>query len=331
MHYWGRHVCAMEYEPCAALFLGAESDAAHICTGVVKCKHSTVCSAQPRNFHFGCKWPHRFHLSDSLCMLYAYPCTQSSGHGFQNSSFYYCHFWLHGRSLQNCQFDSWSGCKFVPHHSECVFLLQLLRAIIPAQINITLLESWWNCFLSGVDAPDVYARRGTLLGSLHCICLSKATALCRETRVMRENQLISSHRFAEHVKECITSMREGADSVDICAEDWVVPLSRRNQIWLSWKEGAGWWCLEFAFDHDKVGPPSYPWSACCFRNRSFSSRSAACRGSWTIVRPCAVIAPASWTFTSVRMILRNTSHSPQSWWWIWLLLVILIDCVLTWY
>ena len=36
----------------------------------------------------------------------------------------------------------------------------------------------------------------------------------------------------------ISSSREGAVSVDRCAEDWVVPLPWGNPIWQSYKEGA---------------------------------------------------------------------------------------------
>ena len=85
------------------------------------------------------------------------------------------------------------------------------------------------------------------------ICLSKATALRRETQSVCENQPIPSHRFAQFKRRCaqnskrllrtpadekdgsskIASSREGAVSVDRCAEEWVVPLSRRNQSWPS--------------------------------------------------------------------------------------------------
>ena len=90
-------------------------------------------------------------------------------------------------------------------------------------------------------------RDGALLGS-PTICLPKATALRQETRAVCENKLISSHRFAKHLKQCCTknserllqtpvddedglrtivSSLEGAVSVDRCAEEWVVPLSWR--------------------------------------------------------------------------------------------------------
>ena len=85
-------------------------------------------------------------------------------------------------------------------------------------------------------------------------------ALLQETQAMCENQLISSHQFVEHLKQCctqnsetllpmladekgglrkITSSREGAISIDRCAAAWVVPFPRCNQIWQSEKERAG--------------------------------------------------------------------------------------------
>ena len=110
--------------------------------------------------------------------------------------------------------------------------------------------SWRNYFKLGAEAPDVYATRWSLLGS-PSICLPKATAPHQKTRAVCENQLISSHRFAERMKQCriqnserllrtpvdqkdgsrkIASSREGAVSVDRRAEDWVVPLPLCNQI-----------------------------------------------------------------------------------------------------
>ena len=49
--------------------------------------------------------------------------------------------------------------------------------------NIKLLESWWNHFIIGVDAPDVYCRRRALLDSLSS-CLLTAIALHQETRAV---------------------------------------------------------------------------------------------------------------------------------------------------
>ena len=40
------------------------------------------------------------------------------------------------------------------------------------------------------------------------ICLPKAKALRQETRALCENQLISSHRFAENSKRCCTQNSE---------------------------------------------------------------------------------------------------------------------------
>ena len=85
----------------------------------------------------------------------------------------------------------------------------------------------------------------TLLDGSASICIPKTTALCQETRALRENHLISSHRFAEHLKQCCTqnsegplrtpadekdgsrkiaNSREASVSVDRYAEDLVVPL-----------------------------------------------------------------------------------------------------------
>ena len=92
------------------------------------------------------------------------------------------------------------------------------------------------------------------------ICLQKAMALRQETRAVRENQLISSHRFTKHLKQCctqnserllemladekdglrkITSSRKSAVSADGSVGGLGRPPSWHNQIWLSQKEGAG--------------------------------------------------------------------------------------------
>ena len=94
----------------------------------------------------------------------------------------------------------------------------------------------------GVNAPDMNTQRD---GSLS-ICVPKTAVLRRETRAVFENQLASSHRFAEYLKYCRVKSserllrtpvdektdesrkltREGADSVERRrAEDSVMPLS----------------------------------------------------------------------------------------------------------
>ena len=91
-----------------------------------------------------------------------------------------------------------------------------------------------------MDAPDVYAVRSELRGSLR-VFLPKATVIRQETRTMCEKQLISSHWFAEHLEQCCTqnserllrtpvyekktgrersqALERAAYSVDRCAED----------------------------------------------------------------------------------------------------------------
>ena len=79
-------------------------------------------------------------------------------------------------------------------------------------------------------------------------------ALRQETRVVCEDQLISSYRSVEHLKHSCTQKserllrtwvdekdvsrriacsRESAVSVERYAKDWVVPLSWSYQIWQS--------------------------------------------------------------------------------------------------
>ena len=94
-----------------------------------------------------------------------------------------------------------------------------------------------------------------------------------------KNQLISSHRFAGRFKQCCTqnserllqtpvnekdgsarkiaSSREGAVSVDRCAEDGLVPLSCRNQTWQSLKEEAG----QRGFRAHKTVCPNQTWQS----------------------------------------------------------------------
>ena len=77
---------------------------------------------------------------------------------------------------------------------------------------------------------------------------------------MCENQLISSqqHYCTQNSERLLwtpadekdglrklASSSKGAVSTDTCVEDWVVPLSWRNQIWQSEKEGVGQRGLEF--------------------------------------------------------------------------------------
>ena len=94
-----------------------------------------------------------------------------------------------------------------------------------------------------MDASKFYATR---VYSEHQICLWKEMALRQESQAICENQLISSHRFAQYLKQCCTQnserllrtpvsldekkdrlrkiagSTENAVSVDKCSEDWEV-------------------------------------------------------------------------------------------------------------
>ena len=129
------------------------------------------------------------------------------------------------------------------------FLSQLLTVFMPALIVLNC----WNC-----GRTISYRERMCMMFMLHKIVLRasvyrKQRHFCK-TGAMRENQLIPSHWFTEHLKQSCTwnserlllmpvdekdklrktaSSREDAVSVDACVENWVAPLSGHNRIWQS--------------------------------------------------------------------------------------------------
>ena len=137
-------------------------------------------------------------------MCHSLPQTPSCS--FQNSSICQCNSWLCHRSLQNCQLTvlHWCSCG----SKQTTQIVSGLSVIVAhgncaSTDNIKSLESSWNYFIIGTDAPDVYAARWVLFCS-PSICFLKAMVLHQETQAVCQNQLISSHWFAEHLKQCCT-------------------------------------------------------------------------------------------------------------------------------
>ena len=91
-----------------------------------------------------------------------------------------------------------SCSKLVTDKSDCyqAFLLQLLKVVKPALITLNR----WNR-----DQTISYSVRMhpmfTLPDGSPSIYSPKATTLRQEIRAVCENQLISSHRFAQHLKQ----------------------------------------------------------------------------------------------------------------------------------
>ena len=112
--------------------------------------------AAPRQCHLACS------LVCYLIGFYFRP-GQIPSRDFRNSSFCHCHFWLRHRSLQNCLADlRWSsgGGKLVADNSDCIRLsVMAADGNYASTDNVQTQESWRNYFITGTDAPDVYASK----------------------------------------------------------------------------------------------------------------------------------------------------------------------------
>ena len=90
--------------------------------------------------------------------------THTTSHSFQNSSFYYRHFWLYHISLQNCQLtDSAQVAVSLQQTTQIQIVSDIFVIVAQSNYdstdNITSLESGRNYITLGADASNVYTMR----------------------------------------------------------------------------------------------------------------------------------------------------------------------------